>query len=126
MHTVGTEVNDGSAADLHAPKEQHANNEHHSARQYACVTLVPKCIALVCESCCQSLRDPNYERFGSTSLLHVLLCSLAQIDRHIYQRLTPLACFDWDTHLDSATGCIQLIVAKAAICGANLQNKSNT
>ena len=63
--------------------------------------------------------------FGSLPLLHVLLCSLAQVDSHIQQQFSPLACFDWHTHLDSATGCIQLIVTKAAVCGANLHDKSH-
>ena len=72
MHTVGTEVNNGSAADLHALTEQHANNEDQFARQYACLTLVPRCIALVCQPCSQNLHDPDYEMFRSLSLLHVL------------------------------------------------------
>jgi len=81
-HTVGTIVNNGSAAALHALTEQHANNEDQSAWQYDWLTLVPRCIALVCESCFHNLHDPDNEIFGSLSLLHVLLCSLAQIDRH--------------------------------------------
>ncbi len=75
MHTVGTEVDNGSAADLHALTEQHANNEDQSARRYACLRLVPRCIALVCETCLQNLHDPDHEMSGSLSLC--MSCSAA-------------------------------------------------
>jgi len=60
---------------MQALTEQHANNDDQFARRYACLTLVPRFIALVCEACFQNLHDSDHEMFGSLSLC--MSCSAA-------------------------------------------------